>query len=355
MVTPISIVRRERVPVVDIPQDLEPAPPVPVTPSGPRSLAPGDGNLAALRRPPSMAASTATAATAALPSAPPTPGGADSQRLVRTPLPVVRPERQLLVQDEGFQSLGTGATACRRTDIDAQDRTALSAAVETLLAFPYVVFDEMSTIVQRLPLPAADAAAVSAGLALEWLLAGEASSDPEERLRQLGHAGVADDLLFRQELMQGLRRLGGGLPVGSVIRVADRDLALRLNLLMSAEVAVIDAVVREMADMLRNSTRSFHLLLLGGGSLPRPVACIRESDAMFSVFDPSRGVFTAADDELQAVIMGIAAEHEQHLLHRREREDIRDALAILHDAQLMEVTMEGVEIDGDGVHYGGLV
>ncbi|MCS4510408.1 hypothetical protein [Xylophilus ampelinus] len=361
MVIPVSTVRRVRVPVLEMSQDAQLSDPVPVVARGHRTLAMGDGSLAALRRPSSLGASAAVSTPAAVPGTMPDPRHSDADLTAReshwharTPSPVARLEVQLPAQGEESGAWHTQSITHRHAGTGTADRSALGRAVETLLAFPYVVFDETSLITELLPRYASDAPVVSASLALEWLLAGQVSSDPDVRLQRLNHA-IVEGLVIHQELMEGLRNLGSRLQVGGVIRAADRDLALRLNLLLSTEAAVVDAAAREMSDMLRNSAHTFHLLLLTGGALPRPVACIRESDELFSVFDPTRGIFAAAGDDLQALIAGIAAEHELRLLQQRECGDLRQALSILHNAQLMEVAMHGVDIDHDGIRDGGLI
>jgi hypothetical protein len=366
MVTPVSLVRRVRVPVFDTPRDAEPHTPAQTVPTGPRTMAVSEGGLAALRRPMSLGSSLSSAAVSAPTAVAPLPARADLEPApreslwrARAPLPMQRPEATPPMDAMGTVAAGdashTQLVAPHHAATGGPDRLALGRAVETLHAFPYVVFDESSLIAQLLPRYTATAPVVSTGLALEWLLAGQALTVQEGRLQRLYDTGVVDALLGHRELMEGLRALGPHPRVGSVLRASDRDLALRLNLLLSTEADVIDTAARQLSDRLRDSEHKFHLLLLTGGLLPRPVACIREADEQFSLFDPTRGIFTLAGDDLQPMLAGIAAEHEQRLLHQRERGDMRQALSILHNAQLMEVAMHGVDIDHDGIRDGGLI
>lgn len=367
MVEPISAVRRVRAAAAfDTPRDAEPPAKAPPRP-GPRSFGGGTGGLSALKAAPGAREGLRPMVTRIV-------GGPDSQRelppLARPTLPTQRnghldqvidvvSERSLPGHHAPAIDGPAAASALSEPGLPASpgmpERFALAQAAHVLQDVRRAAFDEAVFIAQVMPPSQPRPPSLAVGLALEWLAAG-LTLPAMQRLERLSESGrVLRALEAQSALTAALRGLGLAPASIGLLHAAETDLAVRRTLRLGADLASLVDMGREMAQALRESSRTHHLLVLSGGSLPRAVACVREPDASYSVFDPARGLFAAVADTLQQVITGVAAAYELQQQRARLHAEKKEALALLRDVQLLELAVHGEDIDHDGIRDGGLI
>lgn len=337
MVEPISAVRRVRAAAaLDTPRDAEPPAKAPPRP-GPRSFGGGTGGLSALARPTL-----------------PTQRSGLAEPTIEVVFEPARPGHHAPAID-GLAAVPASSKPALPASLGMPERFALAQAAHALHDMRRAAFDEAVFIAQVMPPSHPRPPSLAVGLALEWLAAGLVLP-AMQRLERLSEGErVLRALEAQSALTAALRGLGLAPSSIGLRRAAGTDLALRRTLRLGADLASLADMGREMAQALRESSRTHHLLVLAGGGLPRAVACVREPDASYSVFDPARGLFAAVADTLQQVITGVAAAYELQQQRARLHAEKKEALALLRDVQLLELSVHGTDIDHDGIRDGGLI